>query len=123
MLMEQMPLLLPIPFFFIVLSGSSNAINLTDGIDGLAIGCTITVAYPASLRFAAAIRSFLSICLSVISWNRGITGQCGYIGCKFLFCGIIHTLLCLWVYGVTCFGGIIGVIAFMIHQPFTWSLW
>ena len=27
-----------------MVAGSSNAINLTDGIDGLAIGCTITVA-------------------------------------------------------------------------------
>lgn len=34
-------------FLFFVLAGSSNAINLTDGIDGLAIGCTIsaTLAY------------------------------------------------------------------------------
>ncbi|MDP0490649.1 MAG: phospho-N-acetylmuramoyl-pentapeptide-transferase [Verrucomicrobiota bacterium JB023] len=33
-----------IPFFVLVLMGSSNAVNLTDGLDGLAIGCTITVA-------------------------------------------------------------------------------
>ena len=26
------------------MAGSSNAINLTDGVDGLAIGCTISVA-------------------------------------------------------------------------------
>ena len=32
-----------IPFFVIVLMGASNAVNLTDGLDGLAIGCTITV--------------------------------------------------------------------------------
>jgi phospho-N-acetylmuramoyl-pentapeptide-transferase len=32
-----------IPFFVIVTMGASNAVNLTDGLDGLAIGCTITV--------------------------------------------------------------------------------
>lgn len=32
-----------IPFFVIVIVGASNAVNLTDGLDGLATGCTITV--------------------------------------------------------------------------------
>ncbi|MDX2227117.1 MAG: phospho-N-acetylmuramoyl-pentapeptide-transferase [Verrucomicrobiae bacterium] len=31
-------------FFCLVMVGSSNAVNLTDGLDGLAIGCTIIVA-------------------------------------------------------------------------------
>jgi len=31
-------------FFAIVIVGCSNAVNLTDGLDGLATGCTITVA-------------------------------------------------------------------------------
>src|SRR5207237_3319981 len=31
-------------FFAVVIVGSSNAVNLTDGLDGLAIGCTVTVA-------------------------------------------------------------------------------
>ncbi len=30
-----------IPFVVVVLVGSSNALNLTDGLDGLAIGCTL----------------------------------------------------------------------------------
>lgn len=33
-----------LPFFVIVIVGCSNAVNLTDGLDGLAIGCTVTVA-------------------------------------------------------------------------------
>ncbi len=32
-----------IPFFTIIIIGASNAVNLTDGLDGLATGCTITV--------------------------------------------------------------------------------
>src|SRR5438105_5907661 len=30
-------------FFALVIVGASNAVNLTDGLDGLAIGCTVTV--------------------------------------------------------------------------------
>jgi phospho-N-acetylmuramoyl-pentapeptide-transferase len=33
-----------IPFVVVVLVGASNAVNLTDGLDGLAIGCTIVAA-------------------------------------------------------------------------------
>src|SRR5215471_7523043 len=36
-----------VPFLFfvtIVITGSSNAVNLTDGLDGLAIGCTVIAA-------------------------------------------------------------------------------
>lgn len=34
-----------IPFVIVVMVGSSNAVNLTDGLDGLAIGCVISVAF------------------------------------------------------------------------------
>ena len=33
-----------VPFFVLVIVGCSNAVNLTDGLDGLAIGCSVTVA-------------------------------------------------------------------------------
>jgi phospho-N-acetylmuramoyl-pentapeptide-transferase len=36
-------------FFAIVIVGSSNAVNLTDGLDGLAAGCTTTVAMTYAL--------------------------------------------------------------------------
>src|SRR5437899_4847450 len=41
-------------FFLLILVGSSNAVNLTDGLDGLAIGCTITVAFAYALLSYAA---------------------------------------------------------------------
>jgi phospho-N-acetylmuramoyl-pentapeptide-transferase len=34
-----------IPFFVVVIIGASNAVNLTDGLDGLATGCTLPVAF------------------------------------------------------------------------------
>ena len=36
--------LLTVVFFGLVIMGTSNAVNLTDGLDGLAIGCSISVA-------------------------------------------------------------------------------
>jgi phospho-N-acetylmuramoyl-pentapeptide-transferase len=42
-LLEDMGLFC-LPFFALVVVGCSNAVNLTDGLDGLAIGCSITVA-------------------------------------------------------------------------------
>jgi len=41
-------------FFALVIVGTSNAVNLTDGLDGLAAGCTITTA------FAYAVLSYVA---------------------------------------------------------------
>ncbi len=41
---SSMGLLGTLVFLFLVLVGSSNAVNLTDGLDGLAIGCTNSAA-------------------------------------------------------------------------------
>ncbi|MBK1789792.1 phospho-N-acetylmuramoyl-pentapeptide-transferase [Persicirhabdus sediminis] len=38
-----------IPFFAFIIVGTSNAVNLTDGLDGLAIGVTITVSLAYAL--------------------------------------------------------------------------
>ena len=42
-LIENLPLVLAFLFFCLVVMGSSNAVNLTDGLDGLAIGCSSSV--------------------------------------------------------------------------------
>jgi phospho-N-acetylmuramoyl-pentapeptide-transferase len=36
---------LTVVFFAIVIMGASNAVNLTDGLDGLAAGCTVTASF------------------------------------------------------------------------------
>jgi phospho-N-acetylmuramoyl-pentapeptide-transferase len=51
---NPMPLWFLAGFLFLVLVGSSNAINVTDGVDGLAIGCTITVAIVYAIMAYAA---------------------------------------------------------------------
>ncbi|MFT5905157.1 MAG: phospho-N-acetylmuramoyl-pentapeptide-transferase [Cryomorphaceae bacterium] len=54
---------LAIPFFIIIIIGASNAVNLTDGLDGLASGCTITtcIAYAVIAYLAGNIIAFSRI--------------------------------------------------------------
>jgi phospho-N-acetylmuramoyl-pentapeptide-transferase len=57
-----------IPFVILVLVGSSNALNLTDGLDGLAIGCTL----------------FASGALAVIAYIVGRTDYSFYLNLPYI---------------------------------------
>jgi len=110
-------------FFALVSVGSSNAVNLTDGLDGLAIGCVITTALTFGVAaYLAGHREFADYLL--ISPVRG-GGELGVI-CAALLGG---SFVFLWynaapaeVYmgdvGALGLGGLIGSIAFMINMPF-----
>jgi len=60
---------LTIPFFALIIVGCSNAVNLTDGLDGLATGCTISsgMAY-ATLAYLAG-HYYMSVEYLVIPHN------------------------------------------------------
>ena len=64
--------ILVIPFFILIIIGCSNAVNLTDGLDGLAAGCTISVALSYSLLAYLAGHFFMAIDYLVIPHNRYI---------------------------------------------------
>ncbi|MEJ6620401.1 MAG: phospho-N-acetylmuramoyl-pentapeptide-transferase [Opitutae bacterium] len=110
--------------FLFTLTGSSNAINLTDGLDGLAIGCTVTVALTYGIMSYASGNFVISEYLR-ISWVPG-TGELTVV-CAALLGG---SLAFLWYNahpaemfmgdtGSLAIGGLVGIIALMIHQPFT----
>jgi phospho-N-acetylmuramoyl-pentapeptide-transferase len=61
-----------IPFFALVIIGCSNAVNLTDGLDGLATGTTITVALSYALLAYLAGHFFMATEYLVIPHNRYI---------------------------------------------------
>jgi len=61
-----------IPFFVIIIVGCSNAVNLTDGLDGLATGCTISVALSYAVLAYLAGHFFMSVEYLVIPHNRYI---------------------------------------------------
>jgi phospho-N-acetylmuramoyl-pentapeptide-transferase len=58
-----------IPFFALIIVGCSNAVNLTDGLDGLATGCTISVALSYALLAYLAGHYFMAVEYLVIPHN------------------------------------------------------
>ncbi len=61
--------LLVIPFFTLIIIGCSNAVNLTDGLDGLATGCTISAALSYALLAYLAGHYFMAVEYLVIPHN------------------------------------------------------
>ncbi len=61
--------ILIIPFFALVIVGTSNAVNLTDGLDGLATGCTISTSLAYALLAYLAGHFFMSVEYLVIPHN------------------------------------------------------
>lgn len=61
--------ILIIPFFALVIVGTSNAVNLTDGLDGLATGCTISTALAYALLAYLAGHYFMAVEYLVIPHN------------------------------------------------------
>jgi phospho-N-acetylmuramoyl-pentapeptide-transferase len=113
--------ILYIPFIVIVIVGSSNAVNLTDGLDGLAIGATgIAAATYTVLTYAAGNANFADYLR--IAWVPG-TGELA------VFCGAMvgASLGFLWFnahpaeifmgdVGSLALGGAIGCLAVAIKQ-------
>ena len=109
-------------FFWIV--GFSNAINLTDGLDGLAVGCTITVALVYGLMAYAAGNFRISeyLLISHVPGTGELAVVCGSLvgaGMAFLWYNSYPAEVFMGDTGSLALGGLIGVIAFMVQQPFT----
>lgn len=121
-------LALPIPilfiFLFFILVGSSNAINLTDGIDGLAIGCTISVALVYAIMAYAAGNAIIAeyLFISFVPGVGELSIICGCLvgaGLAFLWYNSHPAEVFMGDTGSLALGGLIGVVAFMVHQPLT----
>jgi phospho-N-acetylmuramoyl-pentapeptide-transferase len=102
--------------------GSSNAVNLTDGLDGLAIGCTLIV-------------SFVFLILTYIAGNVKLAGYllvphvagagelsvvCAAMigaGLGFLWFNCHPAQVFMGDTGSLALGGALGIIAVLIHQP------
>ena len=123
-LVAWMPVWIAFPFLFLVLAGSSNAINLTDGMDGLAIGCTVTAAMTFGLMSYATGHAIVADYLLLTPLPG--TGELSVI-CAALVAGSLGFLwynahpaeVFMGDTGSLAIGGLIGIMAFMIQQPFT----
>jgi phospho-N-acetylmuramoyl-pentapeptide-transferase len=118
----ELPLWAMSIFFFVVLAGTSNAINLTDGVDGLAIGCTVTNALVFAIMSYAAGNAIVSEYL-LISHVPG-TGELAVLlaallggSLAFLWYNSHPASIFMGDTGSLAIGGLLGTVAFLIHQP------
>ena len=107
----------------LVIAGSSNAVNLTDGMDGLATGCTLIVALTFTLLTFIAGNAKLASYLHVpfVAGGAELTVVCaGLIGASlgFLWFNCHPAQVFMGDTGSLAIGGLIGAIALMIKQEF-----
>jgi phospho-N-acetylmuramoyl-pentapeptide-transferase len=119
---------LPLGALFILvyfwLVGFSNAINLTDGLDGLAVGCSITVAlvYGIMAYCAGNVKIASYLLISYVPGTGELTVICGALvgaGLAFLWYNSHPAEVFMGDTGSLALGGVLGMIAFMVQQPLT----
>lgn len=103
--------------------GSSNAVNLTDGLDGLAIGCTLMVASVFLVFTYVASNVNVAKYLNVPSVQGAgeLTVLCGALmgaSLGFLWFNCHPAQVFMGDTGSLAIGGALGIIAVLIHQPF-----
>jgi phospho-N-acetylmuramoyl-pentapeptide-transferase len=108
-------------FFLLVVVGSSNAVNLTDGLDGLAIGCTVTVAFAYALLSYAAGNFRIAEYLQVpfYPFAGELTVVCSALigaGLGFLWFNCFPAKVFMGDTGSLSIGGMIGVVAICCKQ-------
>ena len=108
-------------FFAVVIVGSSNAVNLTDGLDGLAIGCTVTVAFAYALLSYAAGNFRIAEYLQVpfYPFTGELTVVCAALvgaGLGFLWFNCYPAKVFMGDTGSLAIGGMIGVVAICCKQ-------
>jgi len=123
-IIAPMPWWLLLGLIYLWVVGFSNAINLTDGLDGLAAGCTITVTLVFGVMAYVADHVFLSqyLLISHVPGTSELTVICGALigGCMaFLWYNSHPAEVFMGDTGSLALGGLLGVMAFMIHQPLT----
>ena len=103
--------------------GSSNAVNLTDGLDGLAIGCTIitSVVFLVMTYLASNFKYATYLQIPYVAGAEELTVFCAAMigaGMGFLWFNCHPAQVFMGDTGSLALGGALGLIAVLIHQPF-----
>ena len=117
----SMGTILAFVFFALVITGTSNAVNLTDGLDGLAIGCSISVAltYAIFCYVAGNARLATYLYLPLVSGAGELAVFCAALvgsGLGFLWFNCHPARVFMGDTGSLALGGVLGVIAICVHQ-------
>ena len=102
--------------------GSSNAVNLTDGLDGLAIGCTLIVSFVFLVLTYLAGNKTASAYLQIphVVGAGELTVFCAAMigaGLGFLWFNCHPAQVFMGDTGSLALGGALGIVAVLIHQP------
>ncbi len=102
--------------------GSSNAVNLTDGLDGLAIGCTLIVSFVFLVMtyVAGNARTAAYLQIPYVSGAGELTVFCAALmggGLGFLWFNCHPAQVFMGDTGSLALGGALGIMAVLIHQP------
>jgi phospho-N-acetylmuramoyl-pentapeptide-transferase len=102
--------------------GSSNAVNLTDGLDGLAIGCTLIVSFVFLVLTYLAGHRTASAYLQIphVVGAGELTVFCAAMigaGLGFLWFNCHPAQVFMGDTGSLALGGALGIMAVLIHQP------
>ncbi len=113
-----------IPFATLVIVGASNAVNLTDGMDGLAIGCTLFVA--GTLGIVGYMTSHSEIAAYLNIFHLPVSGEVTTIFCTalvgaglgFLWYNGHPAQVFMGDTGSLALGATLGTVAVLIKQEF-----
>ena len=102
--------------------GSSNAVNLTDGLDGLATGCTVIVSFVFLVLtyLAGNLRTAAYLQIPYVAGAGELTVFCAAMigaGLGFLWFNCHPAQMFMGDTGSLALGGGLGIIAVLIHQP------
>ena len=108
-------------FFAAVVVGTSNAVNLTDGLDGLATGCTITAAFAYAVLTYAAGNAKIARYLDIPFYPQAgeLTVLCMALvgaGMGFLWFNCHPARVFMGDTGSLAIGGVLGVVAICTKQ-------
>ncbi|MBI4435967.1 MAG: phospho-N-acetylmuramoyl-pentapeptide-transferase [Candidatus Omnitrophica bacterium] len=113
--------LLYIPFVILVIVGSSNAVNLTDGLDGLAVGCVIMVAISYSILayLTGHVKFSEYLKIPYVAGSGELAIFCSALvgaGLGFLWYNCHPAEVFMGDTGSLSLGGVIGTVAVLIHK-------
>jgi phospho-N-acetylmuramoyl-pentapeptide-transferase len=102
--------------------GSSNAVNLTDGLDGLAIGCTLIVSFVFLITtyLAGNAKTAAYLQIPYVDGAGELAVFCAAMigaGLGFLWFNCHPAQMFMGDTGSLPLGGALGIIAVLIHQP------
>lgn len=110
-----------IPFVILVVTGTSNAVNLTDGLDGLAIGCVTIVAFTYTalsyvtghVKFSEYLNIvYVPYCGEIAVFCAALVGA----GLGFLWFNSYPANVFMGDTGSLALGGAIGVVSVLIKK-------